>query len=133
MHAQMRKLGLAALAILWGCAGGSGAQSSGVPEPARKSDVVTMEELARSNASTLYEALHHLRPAWFRRSPTTLRPDAEGDVVIYLDQTRLGGPETLRSVDVPAVVAVRYYSASEAQARYGLGHLHGAIQVTMKP
>jgi hypothetical protein len=130
MHAQLRVVGLAALAFLSGCAGGSGTQSSGMPEPARKSDIVTLEELSRiSNTSTLYEALHALRPAWFRRLPTTLRPESEGDVVVYLDQSRFGGPETLRTLAVTGITAVRYYNPTEAQARFGLGHLHGAIQI----
>ena len=77
----------------------------------------------------MFEALHALRPAWFRRNPTTLRPEAEGDVVVYVDQSRLGGPETLRTVQVNAAVVIRHYSASEAEARFGPGHLHGAIQV----
>ena len=55
--------------------------------------------------------------------------EAEGDVVVYLDQSRLGGPESLRTIQVTGVTVVRHYSASEAEARFGPGHLHGAIQV----
>src|SRR5437763_258094 len=100
------------------------------PVPVRSTDIVTQEELGRvATASTLYEALHALRPGWFRRNPTTLRPQTEGDVVVYVDQSRLGGPEALRTLQVNAAVAIRHYSASEAEARFGPGHLHGAIQV----
>src|SRR5439155_36991 len=61
--------------------------------------------------------------------PPPPRPEAEGDVVVYLDQSRLGGPETLRTIQVNAATAIRHYSASEAEARFGPGHLHGAIQI----
>ena len=131
MYARSTILPLAALAALTlgGCGGRTG-QAAHEPAPARSSDVVTLEELGKvSTASTLYEALHALRPAWFRRNPTTLRPEAEGDVVVYLDQSRLGGPETLRTIQVNAATAIRHYSASEAEARFGPGHLHGAIQI----
>ncbi|HYT71681.1 MAG TPA: hypothetical protein VEK78_09880 [Gemmatimonadales bacterium] len=126
-----RTVPVAALVLLWACGGGTGTQAAGhEPAPARRSDVVTLEELSRlATSSTLYEALRALRPAWFRRNPTTLRPQSEGDVVVYLDQSRLGGPEALRTIQVTAVTAVRYYGPSEAEARFGLGHLHGAIQV----
>jgi len=126
-----RTVPVAALVLLWACGGGTRTQAAGhEPAPARRSDVVTLEELSRlATSSTLYEALRALRPAWFRRNPTTLRPQSEGDVVVYLDQSRLGGPEALRTIQVTAVTAVRYYGPSEAEARFGLGHLHGAIQV----
>jgi hypothetical protein len=133
MYAPSTPLPLVLLAALGlGCGGGAGAsQASREPAPVRSSDVVTMEELSRvATASTLFEALHALRPAWFRRNPTTLRPEAEGDVVVYVDQTRLGGPETLRTIQVNAAIVIRHYSASEAEARFGPGHLHGAIQVS---
>jgi hypothetical protein len=131
MYARWSPLPLVLVALLGlGCGGGA-SQAGREPVPVRSSDVVTMEELARvATSSTLFEALHALRPAWFRRNPTTLRPQAESDVVVYLDQSRLGGPETLRTIQVNAATVIRHYSASEAEARFGPGHLHGAIQVS---
>src|SRR5690349_1919561 len=94
MYAPSTPLPLVLVAALGlGCGGGGAgaSQASREPAPVRSSDVVTMEELAKvATSSTLFEALHALRPAWFRRNPTTLRPQAEGDVVVYLDQSRLG-------------------------------------------
>jgi hypothetical protein len=132
VNAPSTTLPLTTMAIVWACCSGGATSQSGSrePAPARRSDVVTMEELERaSSTSTLYDALRNLRPNWFRRNPTTLRPQAEGDIVVYLDQSRLGGPEALRTIAVSSVTAVRYYNPSEAQSRFGLGHLHGAIQV----
>jgi len=46
-----------------------------------------------------------------------------------VDGTRFGNIETLRQL-VPGIAqAVRYYSPSEAEARFGPGHLNGAIEV----
>ena len=131
MYARSLTVALGALLLLEGCGGGSrGTRGPGDPAPVRSGDAVTMEELAKvSGSSTLFEALRALRPSWFRRNPTTLRPEAEGDVIVYLDQSRLGGPESLRTIQITGVTAVRHYSASEAEARFGPGHLHGAIQV----
>src|SRR5438094_927299 len=95
MYARSTPVPLAVVAafVLAGCGGGAGSQAGHEPVPVRSTDVVTQEELGRvATASTLYEALHALRPGWFRRNPTTLRPQTEGDVVVYVDQSRLGGP-----------------------------------------
>src|SRR5206468_4129905 len=131
MYARSTPVPLAVVAafVLAGCGGGAGSQAGHEPVPVRSTDVVTQEELGRvATASTLYEALHALRPGWFRRNPTTLRPQTEGDVVVYVDQSRLGGPEALRTLQVNAAVAIRHYSASEAEARFGPGELHGPRQ-----
>src|SRR5438309_9345776 len=73
MYAPSTPLPLVLVAALGlgGCGHGAG-QAAREPVPVRSSDVVTMEELARvATSSTLFEALHALRPAWFRRNPTT--------------------------------------------------------------
>jgi hypothetical protein len=132
MHARPPLLGLGTVLMLAACATKSGTP---VPSaaPARNADVVTMGEL--NNAPTypnLHEALQALRPGWFRRFPTRLS-GPEGDIVVYLDRQRLGGPETLRDIQLSGVTGVRYYGPSEAQAAFGLDHTHGAIQVTSSP
>jgi hypothetical protein len=131
MFARLLTVALGGLVLLGACGGASrGSLGGGEPPPARSSDAVTLEELGKvSTSSSLFEALRALRPTWFLRNPTTLRPAQEGDIVVYLDRSRLGGPESLRSIHVATVTLVRHYSASEAEARFGPGHLHGAIQV----
>lgn len=130
MITRSTPLAVATVLLLCACGGSAGRSRPGEPAPARRSDVVTQEELGNVvSSSMLYDALRALRPAWFRRLPMTFRPDAEGDVVVYLDQNRLGGPETLRTITLASVTLVRHYSPADAQARFGLGHVHGAIQV----
>ena len=131
MFARPLTVALGGLVLFARCGGArQGGQAPGEPAPLRSSDAVTLEELTRvASAGTLFEALHVLRPNWFQRTPSTLRPDREGDIVVYLDQMRLGGPESLRRIRLDTVTLVRHYSPSDAEARFGLGHLHGAIQV----
>lgn len=122
--------GVAALA--WACGAGTGATATGRPAPSqsRNSDVITADELSRVSATSLDEAVHTLRPQWLRNAPSTIRPEAEGTVVVYQDRVRLGGPESLRQINPLQVKEVRYYAPSEAELRFGPGHLHGAIEVT---
>ncbi len=122
-------------ALGWACSGATSAGSGTTadrPAPAQRynANVITAAELSRISATSLEEAVRALRPTWLRNAPSTIRPGAEGTVVIYLDRVRLGGPENLRQINPMQVSEVRYYSPSEAELRFGPGHLHGAIEVT---
>jgi hypothetical protein len=122
-------------ALGWACSsatGAGGGTTSDRPAPSLRhnSNVITADELSRIAATSLDDAVRALRPGWLRNAPSTIRPDAEGTVVIYLDHVRLGGPESLRQINPMQVSEVRYYSPSEAELRFGTGHLHGAIEVT---
>jgi len=99
-------------------------------KPRRDPNLITAEELAARPAQTLYDAVRSLRPAWMMRSrPTALMPQNEGGLIVYVDGTRFGNLESLRQL-VPSVAQeVRYYSPSDAEGRFGPGHLNGAIEV----
>lgn len=113
-------------AAVIGCGGKPG------PEGARPSgprNVILEEEIRRSPGHNLYDIVRTLRPEWLRTSPTVLRPGAEGEIIVYLERTRMGGLSTLRSLQPGDVVLIRYYGPSEAMGEFGPGHLHGAIQI----
>ncbi len=128
----MKATTLLLLAALAACAsGGSGA--SDVPAPSRDRNVITEDELRTAPGSSLYDVVRALRPEWLRRNPAMVRPEAEGDIVVYMDRARMGGPNALVQIRPSAVAMVRYYSASEAAGEFGPGHLYGAIAVTTRP
>jgi hypothetical protein len=54
------------------------------------------------------------------------------DVVVYVDQTRMGGPSTLAQIPITDVKEIQYLSATDATQRYGTGHGAGAIIVIRK-
>ena len=54
-------------------------------------------------------------------------------VDVKIGHIRFGGMASLALIQVPTVVAVRFYTASEAHGRFGPGHLHGALDVTTAP
>jgi len=127
---------IAWVALALACGGGTATQGTSRPaSPSHSSaNVVVAEELAKVEAAhNLYDALQSLRPAWFWTHRTSRRAESEGDIVVYLDEARLGGPETLRQITMKDAAVVRFFSPSEAEARFGPGHLHGAIQVSTKP
>jgi hypothetical protein len=123
-------MSLAALLVTACASGTASGGSNRAPSARRDANVITAEEIGTTAAQTLYDAVRNLRPAWMMRSrPTTLMPQNEGELIVYVDGTRFGNIQSLRQFVPNAVQAVRYYSPSAAEARFGPGHLHGAIEV----
>jgi hypothetical protein len=128
----MRSSRLAVLALLLlftaACASTSAQRRTTGRRDAR---TLSAEEIRLSSASNLYDVIRSYRPEWLiKRGQTSI--NYEGDIVVYVDNVALGGPELLKSIDVQSVQVVRFLNASEAQMRYGVGHMHGAIVVTTR-
>lgn len=118
---------LVCLAAFASCAP-AGPQSS--PSVRHDPNRITLEEL-ESNAqlSNLHELVQRLRPGWLRgRGPDSFRQVTV--VKVYYDNTLLGGPDTLRNIRVDGVVSLRFFDASEATQRWGIGNTQGAILVS---
>jgi hypothetical protein len=54
-------------------------------------------------------------------------------VQVYLDDTRLGGVETLRTLSTANVVFIRHVNGIDAAARWGLDHGQGVILISTRP
>ena len=116
------------VAAVAGCASTS---STSRRSASRDTRVLTAEEIRQSSAANMYEVIRSYRPEWLiKRGQTSI--NLEGDIVVYVDNVALGGPESLRTIDVHSVQSARFMTASEAQMRYGVGHMHGAIVVTTR-
>lgn len=115
-----------AAALMAGCASSQPA-AQGAARPDR--NVISWEEIRATQADNALEVVRKLHPTWLRKRGTnTIR--ADGDVVIYLNESRMGGPETLQQMSALTVTSIRYYDPGQAQYRFGAGHQHGAIQVS---
>lgn len=117
--------------LLTACAshGPSGGQRTARPDP----DMITAEELAGTTASNLYDAVRNLRPAWMMRSrPTAVLQQQQAQLMVYVDGTRYGTLETLRQIVPSGIIYVKWFSAGAAEARFGPGHLLGAIEVVTR-
>lgn len=127
-----RRLTVLALAFtLAACAstGGSGAApGSGDRHRIEADELATAEQLG-----SVLDAVRALRPQWLsgQRGHRTTTPGAPmvGEVVIYVDRARMGGPGVLASMSVGSAVRLQYYSPSAAQMRFGNGHENGVIEV----
>ena len=115
-------LGLALALTLSACATtGSGSQG-------RNNNLLTRAEIEEAKQMNALELVRSERPQWlFRRGNRTI--SGNSDIVVYLDGTRIGGPDALANIPAISIHGMRFYSDREAQFKWGVGHLHGAIEV----
>jgi outer membrane cobalamin receptor len=103
------------------------------------SNLITEEEIAQSSAPSAYELIQRLRPNFLQTRGTVHGVPSNGtndlepvDLVVYLNETRLGGSDQLRQIAPTDIREIRYYTASEATTKWGSGNSAGAIQIIMR-
>jgi hypothetical protein len=102
------------------------------PPPVRVDyTLLTEEQLREHHFNSAYEAVAALRSRWLetRGTDSFNRPS---QVLVYLDDTRLGGVETLRQIALSGVLYIRYIDGITASGRWGLDHGQGVIQVSTR-
>jgi len=120
----MKKLAstlLVALALA-ACAAGTSSGSS------FNSERITRAEIDAEGPTSAFDLIQKLRPVWMRwRGSTSFTQ--ETDVQVYLDGTRMGGREALRQIATSDIETIEHLDARRATARFGSGHVNGAILV----
>jgi hypothetical protein len=88
---------------------------------------------ARAVGLSAYDLIAQLRPEYLRsRGATSISRPGAGTAVVYLDGTRYGDLQTLRSMSAEQIERVDYLNASEATTRFGTDNTGGAILITTK-
>lgn len=123
-----RRILLLALLLFTAACGSSAGEESG-PAPRRSPSVISSEELARTTWNNAYDIVQNLRPNWLRRRAGL---GASNELLVYMDETRLGGVSVLRNIEKPSIQELRYVDPNAATNRWGLGHSAGAIQIIRK-
>ena len=76
------------------------------------------------------DVVQALRPEYLRtrglRSMSATEPQG---AVVYVDNVRRGGPESLRMLPRESVLEIRYLNGADATTMYGTNHGDGAILV----
>jgi len=95
-------------------------------------DVITREEIQDiGEVGDAYTLIQHYESQWLRkRGQGSI--NKENEVAVYIEDSRQGGPNTLRQIDISNVRKIEYLSASEANMEFGSGHSNGAIMVYLR-
>ena len=96
-------------------------------------NLITEDEIVRSNASNAMEAVERLRPAFLRtRGTQSMQNPAPPTPIVYVDGMRYGTLQTLSTIPALNIFSIEYMSAIDASQRFGLGHEGGAIVVNTR-
>jgi len=95
-------------------------------------NLITHEQITTNRFTTAFDAVEALRSNWLHTKGTDSF-GTPGQVRVYLDDTRLGGVETLREIAANTVVYIRYFDGVTATQRWGLDHGQGVIFVSTHP
>lgn len=107
---------------------------------------ITSDEIARAGLSgSVYDVVYSLRRTWLNlrglnsgsegvhsvltTADTLAAVGGEPQLVIYLDNVKLGTVSELMRLSTAGVTSIHYYTPAEANYLWGTGHTHGAIQV----
>lgn len=128
MNRRLGRLGLLASVVLTGaCVSRPAGEVPG--RPTGTSDVITRAEIERGQWSNVYDLVSNLRPRWVRsRGPDSL--ENPGQVQVYVDGTRLGDVQLLRTLPTHAIERLEWIDPVSAAGRWGLDHAHGVIFIT---
>lgn len=122
----------ALVALIMGSVAACSMSSSGSTASSDR-NTVSGAELAATNSVTVYEALERVRPQWLNtRGPVSMTDSEEARPNVYMNGTRVGELEYLREVYVVDVQELRFWSAGEASARFGMGNPRGVIEIIPK-
>jgi TonB-dependent receptor-like protein len=92
--------------------------------------VLLGDEIRSVSATSAHEAVQRLRPEWLRRrGQISIRDPSAGEVIVYLDGVRYGGPGSLQNIRAEMIMQMEFLDASDATTRFGTGHGGGAILV----
>lgn len=116
--------------LLLGASLAACATNSGTRGPSTNTSLITQQEIEDSHQPNLFDVVRALRPMWLRQMTATVESSQDVGITIFIDNQRVGGLDVLRDMAPTSATALRYYSASEAQSHFGLGNLHGVIEVT---
>ena len=128
MRASPRVLVLLLVSLLAACA------PAGTGGPGRSSDLITAAEIQANPSPNAYELIRKLHPTWLRgRGSTSLRePSAANSIVVYLDEARFGGVDSLRQLSTSGIHAIRYLSPASPGVRIQGNENAYVIQVVLE-
>jgi len=114
-------------------------------------DVITLAEIEAGSYRDAYDIVQRLRPTWFTKAKSSSAQSMGGiqvtggagvqsgstgsGLIVYLDNSRMGGTEALKDIPATAIKGLQYMDAATATAKLpGIGSaiISGAIVATSR-
>jgi hypothetical protein len=128
----MRTLTIRSVVLAWSLTTACVSTPRSVRSSSTDAAAITDEQLTERHYQNLYDAVLALRSNWLStRGTDSFR--APSQVVVYLDDSRLGGVEALSGLSTQGISSVTHLNGIDATARWGIGHSAGAISVHTWP
>ena len=100
--------------------------------PRRDPRVITAEEIEERTETNALDLVRALRSNWLNgRGATSILLPEQG-ISVFVDGVKRGSVDELRFITKESIAQMRSLTASDAQARYGMDNVSGAIEVTTK-
>jgi hypothetical protein len=131
----MRRPTLVLSLLIAAACGSSGGSAGSVSTPTHDRSVIPYEDMQRATGvNNLYEVVQRLRPEWLKSRGVQANQMNRGQIietaaVVYIDGQRNGEVDMLKSMPIRGLAALRFYSASEAQVKFGTGNMAPVIEV----
>lgn len=127
----VRRLSIAAVAVVMACASGQAAPevSAAGGAPSRNVDVITEAELADPAVASgdAYDAVQKLRPRFLMTRGAVSARAGGGATRLSIDGGPLLALDGLRSMRPSQLTEIRYLSASDATQRFGAASASGSV------
>ena len=132
-----RILLLLAVSLVAACASGGSERNAG---QVTSRNILTRDQIESTRSINAFDAVQKLRSNWMRLRGSTQMPAtgagpqfSENQVLVYLDNQRLGTVDALRQIEIAAVQYIQFFPPAEAAARWGFNHGGGVIYVSTRP
>jgi hypothetical protein len=100
-----------------------------LPERRLDRTVLTREQMVEGHYTSVYDAVAALRSNWLRpRAPDSFYFPTP--IWVYIDDSRYGGVDVLRTIQPRLVNTVRFYDGPTATGRWGVDNGAGVIHVS---
>lgn len=119
---------LSGVSLLAGCAS-AGASEAGAPRARQDQQLITRDVIVGTQYTNMFEVVQSLRSNWLRPKTGANATGRAEELVVYLDNQRIGGVDELRRIVPASVQTARYFDAIAASARWGMDHGAGAIVI----
>jgi hypothetical protein len=128
---QMRHLLVVLLAVSAACASNTSRTRTNADQK-----VITAAELNATTEANLLDYVRNHRPRWLSPRTAASLPQrgapittGGGGVVVYVDDSRMGSSEVLRTLSRSGVTMLRFYDVTEAQQKFPNRETTAVIQV----